>query len=628
MDYEFPLGLAALAGIIPLIIVYLLKPRPKQIILPSLMFVQRISQNVFSSRRKITKKITDPLFFLQLFSLILISIAIAGPLLDNISENSEKVVVIIDSSASMSVSDRISTAKAMAIESLGEENTVIASESIPVVLAKAVDADNAKELISGMEARSTSADVPEAILNVVNDEENQNAKIVVISDFENWAGRAPETYVKIANAKNMQLEFMQVGKPVANYAIVNGYLKDRNDGTYEYTCTVKNFGNESVKLDVQLESKSGLFSTQKVNNSMFLDGFGAQQIKFSSIPQGISTVEIFNKDAVSCDNIAYISIPEITPKKMLILTDLDPSSSKSPLITALSLMPDINVDVQYKLPNDLEKYNSVVIDCEHEPLPISTVRKIVSYAKSGKDLIVIGNGCLYNSSEMHGFYPVLPVDIVSIKEDDSHSIETAGSGKHIFEDISFDEVYMSKYLVAAQRENTSVFAELEGVGPVVCSWNIKNGTTTYVGLSDTAENEAWNNFPTIPTYPVFWAKLLKYMWGIDDISQTNVNTGRYQAFDQNTIIKTPAETINSKFIYYDECGIYKLNQKTVASNLYDSAESNTFTEKRLNLTGENAEIRKEDLQTRSPDKLRKYLIYALLILLIVENVIMFRRKII
>lgn len=125
MDYEFPLGLAALAGIIPLIIVYLLKPRPKQIILPSLMFVQRISQNVFSSRRKITKKITDPLFFLQLFSLILISIAIAGPLLDNISENSEKVVVIIDSSASMSVSDRISTAKAMAIESLGKKTQLL-----------------------------------------------------------------------------------------------------------------------------------------------------------------------------------------------------------------------------------------------------------------------------------------------------------------------------------------------------------------------------------------------------------------------------------------------------------------------------------------------------------------------
>ncbi len=628
MDYEFPLGLAALAGIIPLIIVYLLKPRPKQIILPSLMFVRKVSQNVLASRRKITRKITDPLFYLQLFILILLSIAIAGPLLDSISDNSEKVVLIIDSSASMSVPDRITAARTIAIESLGEENTIIAAESIPVVLAKAVDADSAKELIGSMEARNTPSDVPKSILTAVNDEENRNAKIVVISDFENWAGRVPETYIRIADAKNLQLELRQVGRPAVNYAIVNGYLKDRNDGTYEYTFTVKNFGNESVKLDVQLESGSGLFSPQKVNNSIALDGLGAQQITFSSIPQGTSAVKILNEDSVSCDNIACISIPELTPRKMLILTDLDPAASKSPLITALSLMPDIDVDVQNKFPDDFEKYDTVVVNCEHKPLSGSSVRKITAYAKSGKDLIVIGNGCLYNSSEMHGLYPVLPVDIISIKEGDRSTIETAGSGKHIFEEISFDEVYLRKYLETVPRENASVLAELEGAGPVVCAWNIKNGTTTYVGLSDTVEAEAWNNFPTIPTYPVFWAKLLRYMWGIDDISETNVNTGRYQAFDQDTGIKTPTETISSRFVYYDECGLYNLNQKTVAANLYDSSESNTFTENRLSLAAEKAETRKEDLLTRSPDKLRRYLIYTLLLLLIIENIVMLRRKII
>lgn len=628
MDYEFPLGLAALAGIIPLIIVYLLKPRPKQVILPSLMFIQKIGQNVLDSRRKITKKITDPLFFLQLLALILVSIAIAGPVLDDISENSKKVVIIIDSSSSMTVPDRINNARSAAIESLGEENTIIAAESIPVVLAKAVDAANAKELISSMKAKNTPSDVPKSILTVVNDKENKDSRIVVISDFENWVGRTPETNIKIANAQNMQLEFLQVGRPTPNYAIVNGYLKDRNDGTYEYTCTVKNFNNKSAKLDVQMESKSGMFSTQKVSNSISLDGFGTQQIKFSSIPQGTSTVEILNKDAVPCDNLAHISIPEVTPKKILILTDLDPAVSKSPVITALSLMPDTLVDVRYDLPDDFAKYDTFVIDCEHKPLSTSTVRKVVANAKNGKDLIVIGNGCLYNSSEMHGLYPVLPVNIVSIKEDNSHSIETTGSGKHIFKDISFNEVYLHRYLVAVPRENTSVLAEIDGVGPVVCTWNINNGTTTYVGLSDNVENEAWNNFPTVPTYPVFWAKLLKYMWGIDDISETNVNTGRYQAFDQDTRIKTPAETISSKFVYYDECGLYNLNQKTVAANLYDSAESNTFTEKRLNLEGENAEIQSGNLHTRSPDKVRKYIIYALMLLLFIENIIMFRRKII
>ena len=228
---------------------------------------------------------------------------------------------------------------------------------------------------------------------------------------------------------------------------------------------------------------------------------------------------------------------------------------------------------------------------------------------------------------MHELYPVLPVDLVSIEENENNIIETTGSGYYVFNDVSFEEVYLHKYLAAVPKDNVSVLVELKGAGPVVCNWNIKNGTTMYVGLSDTIESEAWTNFPTVPTYPVFWVKLLKYMWGIDGITETNVNTGRYQAFDQNTIIRTPTETISSKFIYYDECGIYHLNQKTVAANLYDSAESNTFTEKRLSLEGENADFKKEDLQSRSPDKIRKYLIYSLLFLLVIENVIMLRRKI-
>ncbi|MDY0130938.1 MAG: hypothetical protein RBR63_12280, partial [Methanosarcina vacuolata] len=407
----------------------------------------------------------------------------------------------------------------------------------------------------------------------------------------------------------------------------------------------------SVKLDVQLESKSGLISTQKISEPVSLGEFGTQQIKFSSIPQGISTVEILNKDAVPCDNIAWISIPEIKPKQMLILTDLettdlettldtinpdatdlDPAISKSPVITALSLMPGLSVDVQHDLPHELlagvEKYDTILIDCEHKPLPASTIKKVVSYAQSGKNLIVIGNGCLYNSSEMHELYPVLPVEINSIEEDSSHTIETAGSGTKVFEGISFNEVYTRKYLAAVPRENAMVLAELKGAGPVVCTWKINNGTATYVGISDTTGNDAWNNFPTVPTYPVFWVKLLKYLWGVGDISETNVNTGGYEAFDQNVRVKTPGETISNKFVYYDKCGLYELNQKTVAANLYDSTESNTFTENRLNLTGESKDIQKEDLYTKSPDKLRKYLIYALLLLLVLENVLMFRRRII
>ncbi|MDD3043441.1 MAG: BatA domain-containing protein [Methanosarcinaceae archaeon] len=654
MDFEFSRGMAALAGIIPLTIVYLLKPRPKQIILPSLLFVRRVSHNVLDSRRRLSTKITDPLFFLQVLALVLISAALAGPLIEEPAGVSEKVIIILDSSASMSAADRISEAKTIAMESLGRQNTIVAAESLPVVLAKALDAASAKEVIEGMGAGNTRGDVPQAILGVLEDRVNKNGKVLVISDFEHWEGKAPETYIRVANARNLELEFRQVGEKAANFAIVDGYLTDRNDGTYEYTCTIKNFDNKSAEIELQLESRSELFSLRKVNNSVSLAGFGTRQLTFSNIRQGTSTLKILNEDALPCDNIAYISIPEVKERKVLVLTDLDPAINKSALITAISLIPGTIVEVDHELsdkfPADFTKYDTIFINCKDEPLPVRTVLKLVSYAKGGKVLVVIGNGCLFNSSAMRGLSPVLPVDINPVKEGagegreggsggnggrggsggrgESQTVEASGSGREIFEDVSFDEVYLRKFLEVSPREGAAVLVEAEGVGPLVSTRNINNGTVVYVGLSDITENEAWNNFHTLPTYPVFWAELLKYSWGIGDIRDTNIKTGRYLTFDHPVRVKTPAETINSRFVYYNLCGLYELNRQTIAVNLYDSLESNTFTGNRLELAGENEEIQKQELSIKSPYRPRKYLVYALLLLLILENIIMFRRRVI
>jgi len=628
MDFEFSNGLIALAGIIPLTIIYLLRPRPKNFILPSLMFVRRISQNMLDSRRTLSKRITDPLFYIQLLALILLSTALAGPLLDDVKEDAQKVIIIMDSSASMTSPDRSSEARSIAIDSLGQENTITAAESIPVVLAKGLDENDAEKVINGMEARNTPSDIPRAVLTAINEKENEYGKIVVISDFETWKGRDPETYIRIANAKNMELEFRQVGNKTANYAIVDGYLKDSNDGTYEYTCTIRNFNDRSAELDVQLESNPDTASSSKVSNSVNLEEYGSQQIKFSNIPQGISTVKILNEDAIPCDNIACISIPEVKPKKILVLTDIGKAASKSPLVTAISLLPDVGVDVRKDLPDNATEYDTIIVNSKNKPLSTNDALKIAAYAKNGKDLIVIGNECLHDSLQMHGLYSILPVDIQSVAKEGSYTIETVGSGTNIFDDVSFGEVYLRKLLVTLPKEDAAVLVDAGEAGPLVCMQNINEGTVTYIGFSDTTEADGWNNFATTPTYPVFWVKLLKYMWGIEDISETNVNTGRYQAFDQTLKIKTPTESISSDFVYYDECGLYELNQKTIAANLYDSGESNTFTEKRLNLTGENGAIQKEDLRTVSPDKPRKYLIYALLLLLMVESAVMLRRRII
>jgi hypothetical protein len=82
----------------------------------------------------------------------------------------------MDSSASMTAPDRTREARSIAIDSLGQENTITAAESIPVVIAKGLDAKDAEKIINSMEARNTPSDIPRAILTAINEKENEYGK--------------------------------------------------------------------------------------------------------------------------------------------------------------------------------------------------------------------------------------------------------------------------------------------------------------------------------------------------------------------------------------------------------------------------------------------------------------------
>ncbi|RLG28614.1 hypothetical protein DRO03_09445, partial [Methanosarcinales archaeon] len=66
-------------SVIPLIIVYLLKPKAKDILIPSVMFIAQITEKQNKIARAIRKIIKDPLFLIQLLILLLLILAIASP---------------------------------------------------------------------------------------------------------------------------------------------------------------------------------------------------------------------------------------------------------------------------------------------------------------------------------------------------------------------------------------------------------------------------------------------------------------------------------------------------------------------------------------------------------------------
>ena len=103
--FQNPLGLIALASIVVFIILYLRRPKPKDQIIPSLMFIIKDQQKNkrFSFFRRL---ISNLLFLIQILALIGLAVSIASPFINIPYDTTlENTVLVIDVSASMQAKD-------------------------------------------------------------------------------------------------------------------------------------------------------------------------------------------------------------------------------------------------------------------------------------------------------------------------------------------------------------------------------------------------------------------------------------------------------------------------------------------------------------------------------------------
>ena len=119
-------GLWWLLALVPLIIIYLIRPRPKKKSIPALMFL--IKENAKSDKRSFFRRfVRDPLFLLQIIILIAFAIAIAQPFI-TVKEDVfvETTALVVDASASSQVEidgkTRFERTIEIAKENVGSEN--------------------------------------------------------------------------------------------------------------------------------------------------------------------------------------------------------------------------------------------------------------------------------------------------------------------------------------------------------------------------------------------------------------------------------------------------------------------------------------------------------------------------
>ncbi len=553
--------LYAILSIIPLIIIYLLRPRPLKIKIPSLMFLFDIEKkkrlNIF---RKFLK---DPLFLIQLFVLIMTSLAIGQPYFwANEEAGGGSTVLILDASASMQADGKFERAVVEANKFLSAKNTIILAESVPVMVMKEAPSGSASDALKKLKAKATSVDISSAVL-LGRRMLPEGGRIVVLSDFISWSGDDPAIAKKLAEANGINTEFVTISGRTDNIGIVNGWFESSGD----YRIIIKNFntGAKDVKIDVATDGKSVLSS------SLSLKGQSSEYFAISSLAPGTTKISLNADDALAVDNNAYVTRPGSVKLDLLYITDNEKSPSFRALDTIskqpLSLTTVKKTDTK-NIPS-LSDYSIVFISAQPSP---DAVKTLSDYVSKG------GNAVIIASPELKDM-EMLPVELDAISNKTSLNIVQPG---RITSGIDIEKTDVKKHFKARLKRGAVSMVEGGDKSVMLAYWKFGKGLVIYSGLADPQginiydplNEKIWNDFHANPAYPLFWKQMLEWISGSLDVSEYNAKTGQFIKLPATQTVKTPTDTVTTDLLLLDEVGIYELPDKYIAVNLFDERESN------------------------------------------------------
>ncbi len=599
VQFANQVGLYALLSIIPLIIIYLLRPRPLKIKIPSLMFLMDIEKkkrlNVF---RKFFK---DPLFLIQLLVLILTAIAVAEPfIISNEEVGGGHTVLVLDASASMQADGRFARAVVEANKFMSSRNTVILAENVPVMVVKEVPAGSASDTLKKLKAKATTADLSGA-MQLGRKLLPEGGRMVAVSDFAGWTGEDPAVTKRLAEANGISVEFVTVTGKTDNIGIVSGSFEGS-----DYRIIVRNFnkGDQTVKLEAATDG------VNIISTDLNIKGESNEYFTISNLMPGQTKISIDSNDALAVDNNAFVIVPVSVKKDILYITN----NTKNPSIVALRLAPFATIQkTDTKSIPGLSAYPIVFVSGSLSP---EGIKSLSDHVNGGRNAVIIASPELTNMD-------MLPVELGEVSGETSLNVVR---GSRMTEDIGIDKIKVKKHFKATLKRGAVSLIDAGDNSPMLAYWKYGKGIVIYSGLADPAgdnifdplNTQIWNDFHALPEYPLFWKQMLEFITGSLDVSEYNAKTGQYIGLPARETVKTPSESVTTELLLLDEVGIYSLPDKDVGVNLYDEKESNLAGEGITTQPSETKEISYNTQIVRAPKELDIYLIILAIFLVIFE----------
>ncbi len=581
-------GLYALLSLIPLIIIYLKKPRPKEKKIPSLMFIMKASG--FTTAHTIFRKLIHNLLFLfQLLALISLSLAVAVPYMDLPAKYVAKhTVIVLDTSASMQVKHGLKTrfdeAKSIAKDNLGGLNSIILASQNPYIAANSVHSARARKVIDQIKPTDSVTNLGSAILAAEMMINESSGRVVVISDFIPTLGPDPNEAKRILSSKNIDVEFIDISESAENIGIID--IEYGNDKSKAY---IKNYNDKKESVSISLIKDGN--TVDKI--SLDILPHSIETAIFDTLP-GRSMIELDTKDDFLVDNRAYISSPEKEKISVLLITN----QRNSNIEIALRSSPRIALTIEE--PPRISSYDYDVIifsNINTKILLPSTPDDVERKVKQGASAIIITQPDMKNIN----WFSLMPVSIsdylnestinVDIFNKFSKSLQSIGEGKEA------GKYSTSHYFNATASNNSIVIATADDETPLIAIKKIDKGKSVYYGIEDQ------NEFVLSQDYPIFWNNLVYFLVERGDISDYN---RRFTDF----------YTINITVQ-----GIYNIKGKDVSVNLLDKIESDVGASginRSSVMKRDMEEFEIEESKHKMPYSFEKFLIMLVFALFIAE----------
>lgn len=596
-------GLWALLSLIPLILVYLIRPKPKKQTIPALMFLMK--EHAKSDKRSFFRRfVRDPLFLFQLIILIAFALAIAKPFI-TVAEDvfAEKTALVIDASGSSQVAvdgvSRFDRAIQIAKDSVGTSNAIIVISAVPELIADDIDATKAKDELDHIRPRDTPTNLFDSIIfagNYVGEKD----KVVVISDFiETSTQKDFNTAKDILESKGLIIDFInlrdqELTKP-QNIGIVD--IEVTEDQTSVH---IKNFNeiNESVLLDLE-----GANLTIK---EIMIEPKAVEVLNFPT-PVALSkfSIKTLSRDDFMLDNEVFISAPSMEAVPLLLISN---SVSKY-LSTALDVLDTVAVErgIPPKVP-DISHNIIMISDIKPDLVLPGTMKSIRKQVENGAALVIMAQPDLFDI-DFEGLLPVERADKSGPVLIDHQVYVVPIQQTSITEDINFGRV--EKYLKVAPLDGTTTLASTTNNVSMVVIKSYGKGMVVYYGMM-----EDHSDFKLDIYYPVFWKRLFDMALKKQDMSELNFKTGKLLNLLEKQSIIAPFGKIEADTILLSHQGIYRGEERNFVANLASEDESNINGEDE----GEKIGVVEEEITQREmiPFEITRYFIIGLLVLVFLE----------